>query len=256
MNNTLNINRFASLLLRELNIYKMKMTWVTVASLGIFILCEVLYTLGIGSFTSFFTSVGLALTILSPLFFYKGLDKISSVIDFTLPASTLEKFLVKWSFSVLLMPIFVILNLLLVGSLFVLFPSEMSHETGHRIIDFITSESYEDILAIFAFQSFFLVGVHFFRKHVFLKVSLSLIAYFILCIIVFSIFHKELLSSGTSHSMSLSMGDSGSIIYGGNSQITSMFGGSNNRWIGIIFNLIAPFGMWVVSFFKLKETEI
>lgn len=255
MNNIFNTHRFGKLLAREFAKYSPKLIGIGSVGIGIFAL-TVIYSYAFQSepFNFSFVSFGVVLTILAPLIFHKGIDRVGSIFDFTLPASSFEKFLVKWSFSVILTPAFVILFLLLIAALYELMPGGLCMRSGDQILDFLKSLTFERISTISAFQSFFLLGAFYFRKHVFWKVSFCLIIYFLLFALVFVLFHKDLFVAN--HQVSIGASLWGEVIDSGSSHSQSLFGFSRNLFVYVSLNLVAPLGLWVVSFLKLRETEV
>lgn len=256
MDNVFNLQRFLKLLAREINQLGFKMLAITGVTFGIFAL-SVLYSYIIEGdpFSFGYVAFALVLVIISPLIFNKKLGKISSVFDFMLPASTFEKFLAKWVICVVLVPLYIVLLLLVIGSLYLVMPGGLCVEGGTRMMNSLQSLSIENILFILAFQSFFFVGAYFFRTHVFLKACLSLIVYFVLFSLIFVISHKYILDvhGSATINMNLMTGAPVVITKGG---VFSLFGEKSNLIIHTILNLVAPLGLWVVSFLKLREIEI
>ncbi len=255
MNNIFDINRFGKLFAREFGRYSPKLIGIGSVGFGIFTLTVIYsYVFQSEPLNFSFVSFGVVLTILAPLVFHKGIDRIGSVFDFTLPASSFEKFFVKWSFSVVLMPVFIIGFLLIISGLYKIMPGGMCVEAGNQITHFLKSLSFEQISSISAFQSFFLVGIFYFRKHVFWKVTFCLIIYFLLFALVFILFHQNIFVG--SHEISLGTNFFGETIFTDMNNSRSLFGLHSNMFVYISLNMVAPFGLWVVSFLKLRETEI
>lgn len=255
MNNTFDINRFGKLFAREFGRNSPRLIGIGCVGLGIFALTVTYsYVFQSRPLNFSFISFGVVLTILAPLIFHKGLDRIGSIFDFTLPASSFEKFLVKWTFSVILTPVFVIVFLLFIAGLYEVMPGGLCVESGNQIIDFLKSLSFERISSISAIQSFFLVGTFYFRKHVFWKVSFSLTIYFLMFALVFILFHRDLFVGN--HQISIGTNLWGEIIYSDANHSHSLFGLNRNFFVYIGLNLVAPLGLWVVSFLKLRETEV
>ncbi|OJU48314.1 MAG: hypothetical protein BGN96_11870 [Bacteroidales bacterium 45-6] len=255
MSNIFDIHRFGKLFTREFGRYSPKLIGIGSVGLGIFALTVIYsYVFQSSPLNFSFVAFGVALTVLAPIIYHKRVDRTNSIFDFTLPVSSFEKFLVKWSFSVILMPAFVIAYLLLIGWLYRLMPGGMCVESGSRIIDFLKSLSFEQICSISALQSFFLVGSFYFRKHVFWKVSLSLIIYFLLFALVFILFHQSMFLEN--HQVSLGINFWGDMMYSDSNHSHTLSGINRNLFVYISLNLVAPLGMWVVSFLKLRETEV
>ncbi len=248
MNNIFDINRFGKLVVLEFNKYKSKLMWTGVFAFGIFAL-TVIYAILFKSNTLDFSfhSMGNTIIILAPLIFYKGIDKVNSVYDFTLPASSFEKFFVKWSFSVLLMPVFVTFLLLIIAGLYSIMPSGIGIDSTHSILDYYKNNTFDRMLTISAFQSMFMVGTYYFRKNVFWKVFLCFLVYFFLCVVVFVVTHRYFLMDHYTYSFKLGEG--------GMSGIIELMD-SKNSIFSFISSLTAPLGLWVVSFLKLREIEV
>jgi hypothetical protein len=249
MNNVFDINRFGKLCLRELDIYKAGLMWVVIAAFGLFCLSAIFSlafnTKPVELFG--FTKMAYVLVIVAPLFFFKNRGRISSILEFTLPASTTEKFFVKLLFCLVIMPALVLLLLLLLSALYMLLPGINFHETGSAIYQDIRGLSFEDVTDILAIQSIFLLGTFFFRKNVFVKVCLCLLLYFMVCVLVFVLSHEDLFAMGQGGNYTINIG---------HVSVTSFFSHGNNMFQYYIFNLISPIGLWVVSFLKLREIEI
>jgi hypothetical protein len=255
MNNIFDINRFGKLFVREFGRYSPKLMGIGSVALGIFALTVIYsYVFQSSPFNFSFVTFGIMLVILAPLIFHKGIDRIGSIFDFTLPASSFEKFAVKWCLSVILMPVFVVVFLLLIAGLYKVMPGGLCFDAGNQIIHFFKNLSFEQISSISAFQSFFLVGIFYFRKHVFWKVSFSLIIYSLLFALVFILFHRNIFVG--SHEISFATNFFGETVFSDANSSQSLFGLHSNMFVYISLNLVAPFGLWVVSFLKLRETEI
>lgn len=246
MNNVFNISRFKKLAAREFDIYRMSFFWLLVMGLGAFVLCVVAGLLAGNSSQIHlsFDVCGKVVVVIAPLMFFKNKNRINSIFEFTLPASSTEKFLVKLLFCVVLTPLFVLAVLLLISGLFMLIPNQ--HYQGVSILESLQSIRFENFFELITFQSFFLVGTFYFRKNVFIKVCFVLIVYLIVLMGVFMASHIDI------QNMAYHVGHSFSI----NADTIAIGGSGKNNVQLLIANILAPFGLWVVSFLKLRETEV
>ena len=243
------IRRFSKLFVHEFYRFRSKLLGIVAVFFGIFVLTVIYsYVFNTAPIRFSFVALGVAFSVLAPIFFNKNINKISAIFDFTLPASTFEKFLVKWTCCVLVIPLYICAFLLLIAGLYCIMPGGLCVDTGYRILSAFSHASFEQLMFYAALQSIFMVGTYYFRKHVFLKVCFSLIIYFLLFAVIFIFTHKYLFNEGAQN-INLNFN------LFGDSENNNLFMASNNA-TAIILNIIAPLGFWVVSFLKLRETEI
>lgn len=255
MNNQIfDVNRFAKVFVREFNRYKFKLLGILAVFLGLFVLSIAYsYVFNTTPLKISYKFVGVTLVAIAPIIFSRDINRINAIFDFTMPASTLERFLARWALCVIVMPLLIVAFLLFIAVLHLIMPGGNCVAAGNDILHFLSHLTFENISFMAAMQSFFLVGVYYFHKRAFIKVCMCLVAYSFLFGLVFAFSHQYLFQGG-SHAYNF-----GIDIFNDSAQMqvdNSSFAPTTNSLITIILNVIAPIGLWVVSFLKLRETEI
>ncbi|WP_221412174.1 hypothetical protein [Dysgonomonas sp. 25] len=187
----------------------------------------------------------------APGFFEKGMQKNNSVFDFILPGSTVEKYLVMLVNYVVLLPLLCFAIVFLLVQLLSVIPMDVFNNIGDSLL-FIDKVTWGGYLKMLAFQSFFLTGYMYFKRYSFLKTLLIIVGVFIFFqalsmiagMIVFG--NMEDFSQASQYSMFMEMERLDSF------QRMESF----TEVLPLILAICFPFGLWVVSFFKLREKEI
>ena len=185
-----------------------------------------------------FAGLGAFLLIISPFILYNDVfHKIKGVNYTMLPASNLEKWIAFWFQNVIVVPlILLILWLILSGLELLLFGRPIE-------IPFHSKEMYGMVAGIFGAQSIAMVGTMSFRRLKWLK---TLGAIFIMQV-AFLIITNLLMYQFDLKSF---------IIEIQWANIAPHFYSWLIDYIKIVIYVIFPFGLWLVSFFKLQEQEL
>jgi len=251
MNQIFNINRFGNLFWRSLVQYKYTYIRLSLVCLATFIILGFLSVVfGVGTMNLYIIMINLFITIAPAAIFFKRRTHTSHIFEFTLPASVLEKFLVKFFNCTLIFPVYIIgLSFIFVGVAMVA-PVDFINNAGQRLYTLLIEKTISQYWNIIAVQSIFLCGSYFFKNIVFVKVVLILMGISIIALImtfvgVFSAF--DFSSGPIIYSGSFGIDDPADLFKSSSSYIRNML---------YVIQYFIPVGLWFASFFKLKETEI
>lgn len=253
MNAVFDIKRFINLEKRNLLTHKNQFAYASLIILGYFVL-SVLFTLitGIGQlFLLGIYPICFFVIVFAPGFFEKNIQKNNSIFDFILPGSTFEKFLIMIMNYAVLIPILCFSIVFLLVQLTGILPFEMAKDIEDSL-SFSNKVSWGTFLHILVFQSFFLTGYMYFKRFSFIKTLLIIIgaiilfqiAYLIIGIITFKDIQEF-------NQMSQQM------VFIDTDGIESLESiKTPKKIIKTILYICFPFGLWIVSFLKLREKEI
>lgn len=186
-------------------------------------------------------------------------DKNQAMHFITLPAKTIEKFIVAFLFTtILFVPIFSLVYMFTTyGIVSLLFEKHTSRQLTDTYILFFNANSIGVLAWVFTLiQSVFLFGSVFFKNRQFVKSGLVLVAFFLL----FALLPQYAVIKLTGIKFNTS-----TFFFVDNLAVYSKIGAYENGWFELkgvysILNsivwLIVPLGLFVASYFKLKEKEI
>lgn len=264
MNATFNINRFYN--------YSQNFAVTNWTKLLINILTFALWPLalitlritimqGDGTFPTAALAVLPIMLIFNPFYLEKNIDKNSSTFDFILPASTFEKFLTRFLIYVLILPTLCLTLSTIVIQLYFLIPYQkivLLKET----IDYSMFLDWTTLYIVLALQSFYWVGTYYFKRmSIAVTTVLIIIALFSFSIIfmIFTFFFIKDTFGVNPFDITEEFINNIEIVH--DTTPEELYLKSNTfRKLDMFFKYILitiiPLGMWVVSYFKLKETEI
>ncbi len=258
MNAIFNIDRFQKLEMRNLFLSRMQYIYITGSLAGLYLISMLMYVLVDSSFHDFIYVVAAMIIIGSPCFFEKTIAKNVSIFDFTTPSSTFENFFSFWLKYVIIIPGLIALTILILNLITGIIPVEALNKHAEFMSLSDNALKPASLLKLLAIQSMFMIGYFYFNKYAFVKTSLVLILIGIVVMII-AVILGTIFFSGEEASFNAGMGNNQAF------HIGYSFGSSNpsvvteNTLISVcnaIISIIFPFGMWVVCYFKLKETEI
>ncbi len=258
MDAVFNINRFISLEKRNIFLTKMQYIYIIGSLAGLYLLSMLLEMLTESNFADFIYVIAYVVIIGAPCFFEKPMNKHSSIFDFTLPTSTFENFLSFWIKYVILIPASIFLVILALNLITGIIPVDAIQEHAKDMsLESLTITKFYKLLGM---QSLFMLGYFFFRKYAFAKTTLILLFAFIvlvfIAVIIGYIFYKgqqiDVNFHGDNHSESFSMG----YTFGRTMGEIEMKDDILINICDTIISFIFPIGLWIVSYLKLKETEI
>jgi len=189
--------------------------------------------------------------LLAPFQLYKRYNhKVYGVNYFMLPASQLEKWLSMFFYCVIVTPIAVILIFALIDlCLYPFFPSTektlwITFSDTSIIHNFHRIKFLNTLITLFAFQSLMFLGNIWFQRA---KVRKTIVAIFILIAIyiTLSLIFVKILGMFITPYASVNLNIS-------TSQIPEVWSIINKT----ISCLVAPIGLWIVSFMKMKEQQL
>lgn len=261
MNTTFNIERFRKLEKRDIYLSKSNFLYIIGALIGCYILSLFLYILTESSLSVLIYFISFLAISISPCFLEKPISKNSSVFDFIMPVSAFEKFLTIWIKYVIIVPAIVFGTIFILNLITGIIPVE-SVQKHTEIMSLAKRMSFNKFYSILAFQSIFLLGYFYFKKYAFAKTTLILIVAGIL-ISVISISIASYYFHGQEATLNFKAGidddPSGAFYFGfftGKSIGPKLASEPLIAIPSIIQSIIMPVGFWIVSYFKLKETEI
>lgn len=258
MNAIFNINRFLSLEKRNLFLSKMHYVYI-LGGLAALYLLSMLMKIWTGSSLSALVYIAAFMVIAAgPCFFEKSRSKHTGIFDFILPASTFEKYLSIWLKYVIIIPVLIYLLILILNLLTGLIPVDavQQHAESMMIDDSVLSR--RALFLIYATQATFLGGYFYFKKYAFAKTSVLIMVatIFFMCI---GIAIGAYFLSG--ESFTLSAGGSQEVeaynfSYDLGFKMGAIMENSLIKAMDTIIDIVFILGMWIVCFFKLRETEI
>ena len=247
MDQIFNINRFGSLILRSLVQHKqiyLRLSIICVATL--LVLGSLASYFNLNIMTPYIILINFIITIAPAAFFFNKRTHTSHFLEFTLPASVLEKFSVKLLNCIIIFPVyFILLSLLCIG-IATIIPVEAINNVATQTFGLLKDETISRYWDLIAVQSIFLCGSYFFKDGAVLKTILAIIGTFIIAQIMIAIVAFCMLDFSIGH-----------FEFGAENPFVSFETiKSNIRYILYIIQFLIPVGLWLASFYKLKETEI
>lgn len=259
MNAIFNINRFLNVEKRNLFLSYKHLMYIVLGLVSAHILSLLLY---INSDESLYFLIHGAIVffiVTAPCLIEKNSSKINGVFDFILPGSTFEKFFSIWIKYIVFIPGLIYLTLFILHLIGGLIPIAEVQEHARGMTP-IKSFSLANIYSMLGFQSVFIAGYFYFRRYAFAKTALILLIAFVVFMFI-SIIVGVLFFSGQDIVYDMDMqGNSESFHMGyklgssvnGTGLADNIIIKTCDTIIGIVF----PIGLWIVSYFKLRETEI
>jgi len=253
MNTVFNTDRFWNLLKREAIISRKQY---------LFIICGITAFYAIAAFLEYYYGsdlkkllpfIYLTLIVCAP-FFDKSQDESHTHFYFSLPVSTFERFLTLWIKSVIVMPVIILGTSVILDTIF----SPLVSLSSYTILLF---DSWSFYYWLFAIQSVFLFGYVYFRKRAFVKTLLSIAGLFVIIIMISKImtqFYPEVYHiKNTMGSFQISdyLGFPTEMVSNGNRSISMVMPLAFDIAKGILI-AIFPLGLWILTYFRLRETEI
>lgn len=253
MNTVFNADRFVNLLKREAIMSRKQY---------LFIICGIAAFYAIAVFLEYYYSSGLIkllpfiylILIVGAPYFDKSQDESHTHFYFSLPVSTFERFLVLWIKSVIVMPIIIFGISIILDTLSSLFICISSYTI-------LSSESWSFYYWLFAVQSIFLFGYVYFKKRAFVKTLLAIAGFIVVIIITSKMviqFYPEIFQVKNtlgSFEISDTLKFPTRLERNGNPDIFVEMPLAFDIAKGTII-AIFPLGLWILTYFKLRETEI
>jgi len=251
MNSIFNVNRFINYLQRDLLFSKSQYLYLFSILIGAYFLTLLIYTSLNVSLMILVKGILIASLILGPCVLEKTVTKYNGILEYTFPVSSFERFLTLLIKYVILLPVVGLgsyyLLTLAIGSLNI--PSL------DKFVDQMSIEwlDYQKIYVLLAFQSIFLLGYLSFERQPFLKTVLTCVV----LLTVGAIVNSLLILPGMFNAISNPEAGLQGLISDLN------IGNFETPLVEImvhiqkyLFMFIFPWGLWIVSFFKVREKEI
>lgn len=262
MNAIFDINRFWKLEKRNLFFSKMQYLYILAGFTGVYLLSMLLKVWADFSLSGFIYVGAFIVIVCGPCLFEKSRSKYTGVFDFILPVSSFEKYLSIWLRYVVFIPALLCLLLFVLNTLTGLIPVAEIQEHAARMVVDLSPSIERSIFLILSAQATYLAGYFYFKRYAFAKTSVMIliviILFFVVGIVIGSHFlsgqemsftvgaGNEVESFKADHSMAYTLG------YG----LASILEDPFLSVIDNIMNAVYVIGLWIVCFFKLRETEI
>ena len=247
MNAIFDLKRFWNYALRDFNRAKMFYFYLVGILFLFFIVGLMLrYTIFFSLANVFFGLIlfsAIAICIVSPCY-DESLNKRNAMFSFILPVSNVERFIHFFLKYVVFIPLICLVCIFIIQ----LIMKTTGIDFFNRIHD--SDEDWDSLLVLYGLQSAFMLGYFYFKKHAMLKTIL----FGLLGIVSFYIVGRLMLYALVGEYSNVDFGD----LYSPLSFVKQQ-GGSPHPVLYVtnaVFRLIFPFGIWLVTYFKLKETEI
>lgn len=262
MNSVFDINRFLKLEKRNLFFSKMQYLYIMVGFTGMY-LFSVLLKIWANFSLSGFIYAGMFIVIMcGPCLFEKSRSKYSGVFDFILPVSTFEKYLSIWLRYMVLIPVLLYLLLLILNFITGLISMEAVQEHA-KAMDIALSPSVGKAFAIIlSIQATYLAGYFYFKRYAFAKTSI-LILFIGVSFMVIGTIIGSYYFSGESMSFTFGAGNETESFQGNYDAgytmgytLASILEDPLLSFMDNVISTVYIVGMWIVCFFKLRETEI
>lgn len=258
MNAVFNVERYLKLEKRNLFFSKMHYTYILGGLIALYLLSMLTKILADASLSALIYLVAFVVIVAGPCLFEKSRNKHSSIFDFILPASTFEKFLSIWLKYVVIIPLSIFLLFFILNTITGFIAVDAIKEHAHSMSLNQLTGGTKAFFFVFGTQAAFLGGYFYFRRYAFAKTSvlllLIMIVIVILGIFVGAYFFKgQELSFNLNSNMSNNSYDMG---YNMGMTISSFINDRLLKTLDIIIDTVFVVGMWIVCFFKLRETEI
>ncbi|GAB6121207.1 hypothetical protein [Dysgonomonas termitidis] len=260
MNAIFNINRFWELEKRNFFLSRMQYIYIAGGLTGLYFLSMLLNVLTNNSNLIWLINfIAGTIIIAGPCFFEKSRGKHSSIFDFTLPSSTFEKFISLWTKYVIVLPLMIFILLLLLNIITGFIPVDgvQAHAKEMRLTENLYA--FKTLSTVLFFQSIFMCGYYYFKRYAFAKTSVVLLILFI--VVVFGailMVHLSMQHGNMTFNLDSDQQQSFRVGYeaGHSMGFIAFTSDVIVKTCSIVINVVVPVGMWIVSFFKLRETEI
>ncbi|MDR1501372.1 MAG: hypothetical protein LBT43_02820 [Prevotella sp.] len=260
MNAIFNINRFWELEKRNFFLSRMQYLYIAGGLAGLYFLSMLLNVLTTDSnLAALIYMIAGTIIIGGPCFFEKSRGKHSSIFDFTLPSSTFEKFISVWIKYVIVLPVMIFILLSLLNIITGFIPVEGVQAHAKEMV--LTENLYKPkvLFVMLFFQSIFMCGYYYFKRYSFAKTSVILLILFIVLIFgAILMMHLCMEHGNMTFNLNSDQQQAFNIGYeaGHSMGLMAFTSDAIIRACSIIIDIVVPVGMWTVSFFKLRETEI
>lgn len=259
MNTFFNIDRFWKLAKRNIFLSRMQYIYITIGLIGLYLLSILLYILVETPLNGLIFLAAASTIMISPCFMEEKINKDISIFDFILPASTFEKYFWMWTKHVIIFPLLIFAIIFILNLISNIIPNESINEHAAKMSLSHICKS-KILVIIIEIQAVFMAGYFSFKKHAFAKTFLTILLYLVICIFIgILIGHVALkggnvsfnLSANTPHETAFSIGYATGKIIG-----LDIFNNSTISILDKIISIVLIGGLWIVSFFKLREKEI
>lgn len=250
MNAVFNLKRFVYLAKREV-IYSWKVFLYLIAGFIVyFILAQLLDNIWDTNLLNVIPIAALAIMICGTSLVDKNLSKTNAKSFFTIPVSNFERWLILWLKAIIVMPVLLVSVVYLLDAI-----------TPIQSLKYVVDINYltERIQFLLAFQSVFFLGYIYFRKRSLVKAGIAfailIILIHLISKLVISQLYPEVYATKESFNLMYILAFDGFYNWNTHSYTAITTSAIYDICLWII-KLIFPFGLWFVSYIRLRETEI
>ncbi|MCD7932387.1 MAG: hypothetical protein LUH15_14095 [Tannerellaceae bacterium] len=247
MNTIFSFQRFENYIKRNLIFTKGQYLYLLAIVLGAYLFSLLFYLLTNWSLVPVLMTGTIITIIIGPCILEPKITKYNGVMEYTLPVSTTERFLAFWLKYILILPLLTygIYYLLSVITNVLPFDSLAKFQASMNMFNYFNLKG---LLAIWGFQSMYMVGYLTFQRQPFLKTVLSI---FILNTVIMIII---MLLTYTTFSISQNNYALMDILMNkemGENQLSLI-----QRLPLFFVVFVFPVGFWIVTFLRIREKEI
>ncbi len=256
MDKVFNINRFWKLVKKETALYHKQYLFIICGLLAYFIIAVLVYSLyNDRVLLQFMPVIYVVMIVCVSPFLDKNLNESNISFYLSTPASSFERFLAMWCKNVIVFPLIIFIISCLLDAI-----TSVVLNEDYVTLNFV--DSFSTIHFLFAVQSIFMFGYVYFKKKAFVKTLIAITVMFILVISISQImvtqFYPEILKlKNNMHIMPNYNGQGIGLFFSrGFFEATGLSIPLAYDISRGIIQLVFPIGVWVLSYFKLRETEI
>lgn len=204
----------------------------------------------------------LVMLAIAPCLFASNMNKNNKVFEFTLPVTAFEKFLTNFLNYVIILPVSCLLINAIIFQLYFLIPHEniISMKESFDYTPLVNWTNYYIILAV---QSIYWVGTYYFQRLSLIRTSLFLLFLtmtFCIILIIFSFFFLidtfGINPFLITENFSITEENMPKLANPEDFYLKSRVYHQIDNILRYTFIALIPAGMWITSFFKIRETEI
>ncbi|MDR1091596.1 MAG: hypothetical protein LBL79_11015 [Prevotella sp.] len=259
MDAVFNIKRFGDLMKKEIAYSWKTYSYILLGMIAYYIIAKLIDTIWQINLIVVFPALVILLMVCVIPVIDRNMNKANFIPFLTSPVSTFERWTMLWAKSVLIMPILIIATLLLLDEVSPMLPIDKLYK-GKSTEQIVTV-----IHSFLAFQSIFFFGYIYFKKRAVIKTILAITAFALLASLISNIILSSRLYPEIAGDTLLKNSINLIEILEFNGFYRSVSG--NHIFVSTgttavydaclwVFRLIFPFGLWVLSYIRLREREI
>lgn len=242
MDTVFNIKRFGSFAKRELTYSWKTYVYVILGVIAYYILAQLMDSIWQMNLTILLPALAVILITCAIPLMDKNMNKANFIPFFTTPISTFERWLLLWLKAVIIMPILVIATIFLLHQISPMTWLELATTNTNN-----TKEIWANIHGVLAWQSIFFFGYIYFRKRALIKIIIAITVFIVLVNLLSNVINSQFYPEIAEMKKSIDI----THIFHFYMKTTIIY--DICQWT---IKLIFPFGLWIASYFRLRETDI